>query len=280
MPDKYYFVDGTNCNYQPIVFDGVSYMPFPIIMTEAGYNGQGSIVRPKLQVSNVGGFVSNLLLQGQDLVGANIIWTRVFARFIDAENYPGGVSPYTPDTTAAYAPEIFYIFQKTKENQQLVEWELATSFELTGRKLPSRPQLANICSWRYREKGTCGYSGPPISDSNNNLFSGPPYNMPTLTDQGMWSPFIVYTRGDYVTTFSNNQALQGVPLVFVCLTTGSTGTQDSPLIINNTRWVGDNCSKTLAGCRPRFPFPAVLPFGGWPGLTVSSYVAGYSTTNT
>lgn len=255
-------------------------MPFPVQITSTGYDGQGGIVRPKLSVSNIRGFVSNLLLQNQDLVGANVIWTRVYARFIDAINFPNGVSPYTPDPTASYAPEIFYIFQKTAENQQLVTWELATAFELTGKKLPNRIILANLCQWRYRDPTTCGYSGPPLADSNNNLFSGNPYNFNSLNSRGTWSSSNIYNRQDYVTIFSTTQGLLGVPQVFVCLNDGVTGLDNTPLMLNNVNWVQDSCAKNLQGCRFRFSWPQTLPFGAMPGVASSPYIAGYSTQDT
>ena len=276
---QFYFVDGTNTNYQPIVFGGQTYVPFPVQITDFGYDGQGSIVRPKLAVSNIQGFVSNLLLQNQDLVGANLIWTKVFARFIDAVNFPNGVSPYTPDPTAAYAPETYFVNRKTKENPATVEWELGTSFELDSRKIPNRVCLAGFCQWRYREAGTCGYSGPPIADVNNNLFSGTPYNFSSLNPRGIWSASNTYNQQDYVTIYSVNQSLINVPLVFVCLNNGVVGQVNSPLVAGNNNWIQDACAKTLAGCKNRYPYPQALPFGAYPGLTRSPWVAGKSTTN-
>ncbi len=278
-PVQYYFVSDTNALYQNIVFNGQTYQAFPITLKDAGYDGQGSIVRPKLQVSNINGFVSNLLLQQQDLVGATVTWQYVFARFIDAVNWPGGVSPYTPDTTAAYAPETLYINRKTQENQQIVEWELTPSFDLTARRVPSRQMLANICSIRYRDPLTCTYASIPVADINGNLFTGPPYNI-TLNSRGTWSNASTYNRGDYVTRFSTNQSLLNIPLVFVCLTNGTAGSANDPLnAAASTNWVQDACPKTCVGCRLRFPFPAALPFGGFPGLARTQYIAGYSSTN-
>lgn len=272
-----YLVSATSSNYQAIVFGGQTYIPFPVLMSEQGYDGQGSIVRPKLKVSNINGFVSSLLLQNQDLVGATITWTRVFARFIDAVNFTNGISPYTPDANAAYAPEIYYIFRKTGENQQEVNFELATSFEMDGRKLPSMTVLANFCQWRYREQGTCGYNGPPIADINNNLFSGSPYNFNSLNNRGLWSSSNTYNTQDYITIYSSNQSLLNIPLVFVCLVNGTT---INPLSGNTSVWVQDACPHTLAACRIRFPFPIPIPAGMFPGLTRSPFVQGYSNVQT
>lgn len=271
-----YLVSATSSNYQPIIFGGQTYIPFPVSMTDQGYDGQGSIIRPKLKVSNINGFVSSLLLQNQDLVGATVTWTRVFARFIDSVNFQNGISPYTPDPSAAYAPEIFYIFRKTGENQQEIGMELATSFETDGKKLPSMVCLANFCQWRYREPGTCGYNGPPIADINNNLFSGSPYNFNALNNRGLWSSANTYNTQDYITIFSANQSLLNIPLVYVCLTNGTT---TSPLV-PGTNWVQDACPKNLAACRIRFPFPTPIPAGMFPGLTRAPFVQGYSNVDT
>lgn len=278
-PTQLFFVDATSAGYQPIVFNGVSYFPFPCQLKAAGYNGQGSIVRPELSVSNINGFVSNLLLQNQDLVGATLIWTRVFARFIDAVNFPNGVSPYTPDPTAAYAPEVYYVYQKKSENQQSVVWEMATSFELDGRNLPSRTVLANSCVWRYREVGTCGYSGPPIADVNNNLFSGPQYGFNALNNRGTWSATNVYSKQDYITIFSTNQSLLNVPLVYVCLNNGVSGQQNSPLIAGSNNWINDGCGKMFTSCRIRFPYPQPLPIGTFVGVARKQLVQGVNTNS-
>jgi lambda family phage minor tail protein L len=277
---QFYFCDMTTSSYQPITYAGTTYVPFPIQIKEMGYDGQGSLVRPKIQVSNINGFVSNLLLQNQDLVGANVSITRVFARFIDAVNWPNNISPYFPDPNAAYAPEVFFINRKTQENQQIVEWELSSSFELDNRKLPSRTMLAQFCSWRYREPGTCGYSGVPLTDVQGNLFTGPPYNLTTFTNRGVWSAANTYNQGDYFTIYSAQQSLLNVPLVYVCLQNGVAAPNNNPFVAGNPYFVQDACSKVLAQCRLRFPYPSVLPFGGWLGLVRSPYVLGASTQNT
>lgn len=280
---QYYFVDFVSANYKSVVFDGVTYPPFPIQIKGMGYDGQGAIVRPKLTVANPKGLISALLLQNQDLVGAAVTITRVFARFIDAVNFPGGVSPYTPDPTAAYAPEVFFINRKTGENQATIEWELATAFELDSRRLPSRTMLAGFCQWRFRDGITCGYSGAPVCDSLGRLFSGAPYNIGTLTNRGVWNAATTYHSGDYVTIFSANQSLLGVPQVFVCT---NTNVNSNPFVANNGNWALSGCPKTCAGCRLHFPasvppaLPVSLPFGGYPGISRAPFVGGYATQYT
>lgn len=275
-----FFTDMTTSLYKPIVWQGETFTPFPLQVKELGYDGQGSLVRPKLTVSNINGFVSNLLLQNQDLVGATVSIIRVFARFIDAVNWPNGVSPYTPDPNAGYAPEVFFINRKTEENQAQVSWELSSSFELDSRKLPSRVMLAQFCSWRYREIGTCGYAGGPVADVNGNLFTGPPYNISVFTNRGAWSVANTYNQGDYFTIYSPQQSLLGVPLVYLCLSNGVSAPNNNPLVAGNTNFVQDACQKVLNACRSRFGWPATLPFGGFGGLTRSPRIFGASNENT
>jgi lambda family phage minor tail protein L len=73
-------------------------------------------------------------------------------------NFPGGVSPYSPDPTAEFPREIYYVDRKTIENREVVEFELAAAFDLAGVSAPKRQCIANICQWIYKST-ECGYSG-------------------------------------------------------------------------------------------------------------------------
>jgi len=262
----YNFYDGTSANFQPIVFNSVTYTPFPIAVEGMGYDGRGSPVRPKLTASNINGFTSSLLLQYQSLIGARIIRRRVFARYIDAANFPGSVNPYgTPDPTAAYPDEVWFINRKIVENQQVVQWELASLFETDGVRLPRRTIQAGVCPFKYRGQD-CGYNGPPIADRNNKLFVGGAgtYGL-TLVNQGTYNSVTLYNAGDYVTIYSPLPQLANIPLVYVCVTNGTAGI--SPLS-GASQWVADSCPRTILACKLRFPNQA-LRFGGYPGTAQS-----------
>lgn len=252
---------------QPLVFNSTTYTPFPIAVEGMGYDGKGSPVRPKLTASNINGFTSNLLLQYQNLIGARIIRRRVFARYIDAVNFPGSVNPYgTPDPTAAYPDEVWFINRKITENQQIVQWELATLFEVDGIRLPKRTVQAGVCPFKYRDPNTCGYSGPPIADRNNKVFGAGGYGL-TLVNQGLYNPVTSYNAGDYVYLFSPLPQLAGVPLYYVCVTSGTAGV--SPLS-GASSWQADSCPRTILACKLRFPNQA-LRFGGYPGCAQAPY---------
>jgi lambda family phage minor tail protein L len=270
IDEPFYFYDGTANGFKPLVFNGVSYTPFPIKMEDFSINGQGQPVRPKVTIANPNGFVSNLLLNYQNLNRAKLSRVRVRARFIDAVNFPRGQNPWgTPDPTAAYDPEIFYINRKISENNQFVSWELATLQEVENVTLPRRKLQAGVCGFGYRD-ASCLYSGVPVADQQNKLFVGGAgtYGFASLTNRGTYSASETYNAGDYVTTYSLVTQLADVPVLYVCLKNGTSGR--APWI-DTESWVADACPRSCAGCRLRYPAPAPLRGGFFPGVTLAPY---------
>lgn len=119
----------------------------------------------------------------------------------------------TSNPAVFFPPEVYFVNRLVVENRVLCEYELSSSLEVQGIKLPKRQIINNTCQWKYRG-AECTYVGGAVGD---------------LYDNVIVAPALV--------------SAQGFP---------------------------DNCSKTLTGCRLRFPaapngvFP-VLPFGGFPG---------------
>ena len=169
--DIYRFHAGTSLNNDgEVVWNGNSYLRFPVEADGFEYSGNGQLPRPKIRVSNILSTITALLLTLPDgLEGAKFTRIRTLARYIDAVNFPGGVSPYSPDPTAEFPREIYYVDRKTIENREVVEFELAAAFDLAGVSAPKRQCIANICQWVYKST-ECGYSG------------GLPTCLKTLTD--------------------------------------------------------------------------------------------------
>lgn len=268
MSSVFYFCSATNANMQPVVFNGITYTPFPIEMTEMGQDGKGNLTRPKITASNINGFMSALLLQNDDLTGASLTRRRVFARFIDASNFPGSISPYSPDPTAAYPDEPWIVNRKISENQQYVQWELAPPLSLENVKLPRRQIIANVCTApvKYRDSRTCGYSGLPVADSANRTFAGH-YAM-NVVDTGAFNSGTTYDRGDACFVHSSLPQLSGIKVYYVCLTDGTIGVNP---VGNPNVFAADACSRSCAGCLIRFP-GRTLRFGGFPGVARSSWI--------
>ncbi|CZV82056.1 phage minor tail protein L [Enterobacter hormaechei] len=154
---KLYFHAGTNELSEPIIWQGVTYKPWPIAASGFDKNGQGKLPRPKLQVSNLDGIISAEVQSNEDLIGCKLIRRVTLARFLDAANFTEG-NP-TADANQHFADEMWYIDQKTFEDREIVEFELASAFDLMGVMLPNRQIVKNSCQWRYRS-AECGYTGP------------------------------------------------------------------------------------------------------------------------
>lgn len=153
------------------------YQPLPIEAEGFEYNGTGQLPRPRIRVSNLLGSISALLLgvneitPGNDLTGAQVVRIRTLSRFLDPANFPNNVNPYgTPDPTAEMPREIYYVDRKSAENREVVEFELASVFDLAGIRAPKRQVIANICQWKYRS-AECGYTGTTYFDENDTPLS-------------------------------------------------------------------------------------------------------------
>ncbi len=160
-----YFHAGTNSLQQRLTWQDKTYETFPIQVEGFEFNGNGQIPRPKLKVANVTGAITAMVLIYQDLVGAKITRKRTLAKYLDAVNFPGGVNP-TADLTAEFADDIYYIDRKSRETRDVIEFELAASFDLEGVNLPRRQIVQNVCPWRYRSS-ECGYTGASYFDAND-----------------------------------------------------------------------------------------------------------------
>jgi phage-related protein len=191
----YYFHNGTRQNSgNNLVFGGTTYIALPIEADGFAYSGQGSLPRPTLRVSNILSTITALLATlPNGLEGAKVTRLRTLARYIDDENFLTktefittqnnyvlttqdgralGVileegNPYgTPDPTALFPIEVYYVDRKSTENRNLVEFELASKFDLAGIRAPKR-QCISRCQWVYRS-AECGYTGTNYFDANDN----------------------------------------------------------------------------------------------------------------
>lgn len=151
------FHAGTNQLTGDIVWQGNAYNAFPIQVTGFEYSGNGQLPRPKVTVANISGLITVLCRDTDDLLGAKVTRKRTMVKYLDAVNFTGGTNA-TADATAEFDDDVFYVDRKTTENRDIVEFELAASFDLQGVLLPRRQIVQNVCPWRYR--GTeCGYAG-------------------------------------------------------------------------------------------------------------------------
>tara|TARA_Y100000356_G_scaffold2020_1_gene1483 strand:- start:114 stop:746 length:633 start_codon:yes stop_codon:yes gene_type:complete len=165
---KYYWHNGVSENENSnIVFDSIQYIKMPIDASGFEFKSK-QLPRPRLQISNIlGTFTTLILTLPQGLEGAKVTRLRTLERYIDNVNFdPGhflledGIdnallqendsvikleeinNPHgTPDASALFPKEVYFIDRKTIENRQIVEFELSAKFDLDGVRLPKRQVL-------------------------------------------------------------------------------------------------------------------------------------------
>lgn len=163
----YYWHNGVNAAVTDnIVFAGNTYVRLPVEATGFDYTSSGSLPRPTLRISNLFSDMTTLLLlvnattPGNDLGGATVRRIRTLKKFLDGEA--------AADPNARFPTEIWYVDRKSNENRDLVEFELASKFDLAGVMLPQRQIIANVCQWKYRG-AECGYTGSNYWNSNDQV---------------------------------------------------------------------------------------------------------------
>ena len=142
--DVHRFHNGSNQNgNNNIIFGGQTYVKMPITAEGFSYAGK-QLPRPKLRISNIlGTFTGFLVYLPMGMEGAKVTRRRTLLRYLDAANFSGGSSPYTPDSTAVFPDEIYTIDRKAVENREIVEFELAAKIDVMGIRLPKRQVLPN-----------------------------------------------------------------------------------------------------------------------------------------
>jgi len=162
----YYFHNGVSENNNGnLIFDSVEYTRMPIKANGFDFNGK-QLPRPRITISNIlGTFTTILATLPQGLEGAKVTRIRTLERYIDHINFDIGDillendsailqeddslisqessdNPHgTPDPTATFPNEVYYIDRKVTENRDIIEFELAASFDLNGVRLPKRQVL-------------------------------------------------------------------------------------------------------------------------------------------
>lgn len=209
VTDTYRFHAGTSLNANgEVVWAGNSYLRFPVEADGFEYNGQGQLPRPKIRISNIMGTITALLLSLPDgLDGAKLTRVRTLARYLDAVNFPGNVNPYgTPDPTAEFPREIYYVDRKSIETRDVVEFELAAAFDLAGIRAPKRQCIANICQWVYRS-AECSYAAAAYYDANDQPVASADADVCGKRLSSCEARFDLFTRTGTVTTGSSTLTL-------------------------------------------------------------------------
>ena len=274
---------------RPIFWQGRSYQPLPVDVEGLESPSDGRLPRPKLRLANPSGLLSAIVASNYDFHGCKVTRKRTFAKFLDDSNFDAiGTENYVDvdgpknnvsrgmsinnlnpfggkeDANAHLPDEVYYIHRKIAESKDLLEFELTSILELSDARFPGRVMLANHCSFRYRQPGTCSYRGCPVENNKGKRFSE--MGVYEFNQLGEWNDENAYTIGDVVTWKSKREPK--VESYFVCIKDHAPPSPFPP--ISEEFWSLDACTKSLESCMKRFGDVSTsahgdaLRFGGFP----------------
>ena len=264
-----------------IFWQGNEYTRFPVEFSGFESNTKGTIPRPIVKVANIGGAISSLLYDFDNLIGAKVTRKRTLYKYLDTVNFPGGVNlEANPDV--GFNDEVYYVSRKVVENGIFVELELSPSWDLHGIKLPRRLCTQNICMWKYQGL-ECGYFDLPVVVRLNQNFTSDATTGITVTStahklkpgDGIYLRFnsglVDYSSVYNIKIFTPNTftvlapALTGTNSGTVDITNRFTYT-DVPIFDSTQVENLDRCGKRLNSCKSRYGGGAQLPYGAYPGV--------------
>lgn len=168
----YYFIMGAESS--DIEWQGNVYTPFDVQASGFELNGQGGSPRPKITFSVTNPIITTYINQFDDLVGAKVIRTKTYKKYLDGEP--------AANPNAHFPLDIYRIDRKSSENRLQVEFELSSVLDQQGVLLPGRTITASYCPWKYRiwdsvnsvfiynpSDAACPYTGTNYFDINNNV---------------------------------------------------------------------------------------------------------------
>tara|TARA_R100001015_G_scaffold18949_1_gene13708 strand:+ start:22 stop:858 length:837 start_codon:yes stop_codon:yes gene_type:complete len=147
-PTVYLFHAGNNMKDSlDIVWQANTYSRMPVKAAGFKYSGKGKLPRPTLTLSNLLGTITailqltNKITALSDLAGAKVTRRKALSKDLDEVNFPSNVNPYksgSVDPSAELPREVYFIERKTAENRNIVQFELAGSFDLFGVSAPKK----------------------------------------------------------------------------------------------------------------------------------------------
>lgn len=158
---KHYMHNGLNELDGSVVWQGIEYEGFPAKIDGIQRSSEGASNRPTLVLSNITGIITGLFVNYKELVGAKVTVKDVYAKFLDAVNFKGGVNK-----NADPSQEYITIYEVQKVNsmtRKIATFELSLPVEAQNTYIPKNVITCNNCQWRYRDEG-CGYTGDRYFD--------------------------------------------------------------------------------------------------------------------
>lgn len=132
-----------------ISFGGVEFTAVPIEAKGFTFTSDGP-PEPSINVGNIGGAITALARDYDDLRGAKLTRIRTFRRHLD--------DGADPDVAARWADDLYFVDRKVSENRLFAEFALGSSLDIEGVQLPARRILVR-CRWKFKDGSNCPYVG-------------------------------------------------------------------------------------------------------------------------
>ena len=165
-----------------IFWQGKTFFPAPIQAEGYEISSRGILPTPRLSMSSqsdqeteILSLIRRSIRKYGDIVGAKVTRIRTYAKFLDKNNFadiakydgtdgsylssfPEG---YEPDPYAELPRDIFFIERKASESKTAIVYELSSSLDVEGVKLPRRTVQSRKCGFAYRGCGCFYESAAP-----------------------------------------------------------------------------------------------------------------------
>lgn len=156
-----------------IWWQGKEYGAWPCQIEGLEMATSGSTAQPTLTLANLNGSITALCLRFEDMAQAKVTIHDTLAHYLDANNFPEGNPTADPEQEKK---QVYYIDRKSLENDEIVEFELASPADLRGLQIPTR-QIHSLCTWCsrgwYRTGKGCDYVGTRYFDENGQPVDDP-----------------------------------------------------------------------------------------------------------
>ncbi|MEG1464908.1 MAG: phage minor tail protein L [Hafnia sp.] len=165
--------DNAKLAAKSIWWQGKEYGAWPCQIEGLEMATSGSTAQPTLTLANLNGSITALCLRFEDMAQAKVTIHDTLAHYLDANNFPEGNPTADPEQEKK---QVYYIDRKSLENDETVEFELASPADLRGLQIPTR-QIHSLCTWCsrgwYRTGKGCDYVGTRYFDENGQPVDDP-----------------------------------------------------------------------------------------------------------
>ena len=186
-----------------IFWQGKTFFPAPIQAEGYEISSRGILPTPRLSMSSqsdqeteILSLIRRAIRKYGDIVGAKVTRIRTYAKFLDKNNFadiakydgtdgsylsafPEG---YEPDPYAELPRDIFFIERKASESKTAIVYELSSSLDVEGIKLPRRTVQSRKCGFAYRGCG-CFYESAENALFDSSTPNIMPKTIPNEPDQ-------------------------------------------------------------------------------------------------